>query len=77
MYPHRFLGAVGHHSGGFGVERLDVSSTGEIVASISHDQRVKFWNIQYLEVIDNPFKILFEIDCITPPLTNALLKMIR
>ena len=50
LYPHRFVGTVGHHRGGFGVERLDVNGTGETVASVSHDHRVKFWNIQYLEV---------------------------
>ncbi len=50
LYPHRFVGAVGHHEGRFPVEKLDVSSTGELVASISHDQMVKFWNISYLEV---------------------------
>jgi len=52
LYPHRFVGAVGHHELGFGVERVDVSATGELVASISHDQKVKFWNISFLEEID-------------------------
>eukprot|EP00095_Tigriopus_kingsejongensis_P004957 maker-scaffold96_size378025-snap-gene-0.18 protein:Tk04957 transcript:maker-scaffold96_size378025-snap-gene-0.18-mRNA-1 annotation:"wd repeat-containing protein 55" len=52
LYPHRFLGAVGHHEGNFPIERLDVSANGEFVASVSHDQRVKFWNIAYLESID-------------------------
>ncbi|XP_059080515.1 WD repeat-containing protein 55 homolog [Tigriopus californicus] len=52
LYPHRFLGAVGHHEGNFPIERLDVSSTGEFVASVSHDQKVKFWSIAYLENID-------------------------
>lgn len=52
LYPHRFLGAVGHHEGNFPIERLDVSATGEFVASVSHDQKVKFWNIAYLENID-------------------------
>ncbi len=50
LYPHRFLGAIGHHEKGFGVERLDVSGSGGLVASVSHDQRIKFWNIEYLEV---------------------------
>ena len=35
----RFLGVVGHHEDAFPVERLDVNSTGELVASTSHDNR--------------------------------------
>ena len=50
MYPHRFVGTVGHHENSFPIEKMDVSSTGEILASISHDNCVKFWNISYLEV---------------------------
>ena len=49
LYPHRFLGTVGHHDGGYPVERLDVSASGELVASMSHDSKIKFWNISYLE----------------------------
>jgi WD40 repeat protein len=41
---------VGHHEGRFPIERLDISASGEIIASISHDQRIKFWSIKYLEV---------------------------
>jgi len=52
LYPHRFLGVVGHHEDAFPVERLDVNSTGELVASTSHDNRVKFWNVAYLEEMD-------------------------
>jgi len=48
LYPHRFLGTVGHHSGD-PIERLDVSAGGELVASVSHDSKIKFWNISYLE----------------------------
>ena len=48
LYPHRFLGTVGHHSGD-SIERLDVSAAGDIVASVSHDAKIKFWNISYLE----------------------------
>ena len=39
LYPHRFLGVVGHHEQEFPVERLDVNTSGEIIASISHDNR--------------------------------------
>lgn len=52
LYPHRFLGVIGHHEDEFPIERLDVNTTGEIVASISHDNRVKFWNVTYLEEMD-------------------------
>jgi len=52
LYPHRFLGVIGHHEDEFPVEKLDVNTTGELVASISHDQRVKFWNVSYLEEMD-------------------------
>lgn len=52
LYPHRFIGQVGHHEGEMPVEKMDVSEAGDIVASIGHDQRVKFWNIAYLEKID-------------------------
>ncbi len=32
------------------MEKLDTSGTGELVASISHDHKIKFWNIAFLEV---------------------------
>jgi len=52
LNPHRFLGVIGHHEDEFPIERLDVNTTGEIVASVSHDNRVKFWNVTYLEEMD-------------------------
>jgi len=52
LYPHRFLGVVGQHESDLPVEILDVNTTGEVVASASHDNRVKFWNVQYLEEMD-------------------------
>jgi len=52
LYPHRFLGVVGHHEQELPIEKMDVSSSGEIIASISHDNRVKFWNVTYLEEMD-------------------------
>jgi len=52
LYPHRFCGVVGQHEGDFPVERLDVNTSGEIVASASHDNKIKFWNVQYLEEMD-------------------------
>ena len=35
----RFLGVIGLHEDEFPIERLDVNTSGEIVASISHDNR--------------------------------------
>lgn len=52
LFPHRFLGVVGHHEDNFPIEKLDVNTTGELVGSISHDNRVKFWNVAYLEEMD-------------------------
>ena len=52
LYPHRFLGVVGHHEKEMPIERMDVSSSGEIIASTSHDNKVKFWNVKYLEEMD-------------------------
>jgi len=52
LFPHRFLGVVGHHEDEFPVEKMDVNTTGEVVASASHDNRVKFWNVGYLEEMD-------------------------
>ena len=50
LYPHRFVGTVGHHDKSYPIEKLDVSYNGELIASISHDDCVKFWSIKYLEV---------------------------
>jgi len=47
LFPHRFLGVVGSHR--FAVERLDISTCGQYLASSSHDGRVRFWNIGYFE----------------------------
>ena len=58
LYPHRFIGTIGHHHGDggravdFPIEKLDVSGSGNVIASTSHDQRIKFWNISYLEQMD-------------------------
>ena len=47
-----FLGTVGHHEKNYPVEKLDVSYDGSLIASISHDNCVKFWSIKYLEEMD-------------------------
>ncbi|XP_072936508.1 WD repeat-containing protein 55 homolog [Epargyreus clarus] len=50
MFPQRQLGVVGQHS--MPVERLDISHDGTYIASCSHNNDVKFWNITYFESID-------------------------
>ena len=44
-----FLSLLNCHHSGDSIERLDVSAGGELVASVSHDSKIKFWNISYLE----------------------------
>ncbi|CAH1644965.1 unnamed protein product [Spodoptera littoralis] len=51
MFPQRQLGVVGQHR--LPVERLDISHDGQYIASCSHDNDVKFWNISYFESIDS------------------------
>ncbi|KAF4529860.1 hypothetical protein B566_EDAN017681 [Ephemera danica] len=47
LFPHRHIGIVGQHS--FPVEQMDMSYDGELLASCSHDNTIKFWNIKYME----------------------------
>ncbi|RVE47761.1 hypothetical protein evm_007516 [Chilo suppressalis] len=51
MFPQRQLGIVGQHR--MPVEVLDISYDGQYIASCSHDNDVKFWNISYFESIEN------------------------
>lgn len=44
------LGVVGQHS--MAVETMDISNTAEFVASSSHDNDIRFWNIKYFEEFD-------------------------
>jgi len=46
ILPNRLLGVVGEHEE-FPIERLDVSRDNNLLASCSHDNTVKFWNISY------------------------------
>lgn len=50
MFPHRHLGVVGQHD--FSIEALDVNCDGTLIASSSHDNDVKFWNVQYFETLN-------------------------
>lgn len=47
LFPHRHLGIVGQHS--FSVENVDISNNGKFIASSSHNNDIKFWNIEYFE----------------------------
>ncbi|XP_053602445.1 WD repeat-containing protein 55 homolog [Plodia interpunctella] len=51
MFPQRQLGIVGQHQ--LPVECLDISHDGQFIASCSHDNDVKFWNISYFESLDS------------------------
>ncbi|KAG4072234.1 hypothetical protein HA402_005956 [Bradysia odoriphaga] len=50
MVPGRNLGIVGRHS--LDVKAMDISSNGELIASSSHYNDIKFWNINYFEDFD-------------------------
>lgn len=51
LVPGRVLGVVGQHS--LAVETIDINSTGELIASSSHDNDIRFWNIKYFEEFDD------------------------
>lgn len=51
VFPYRHLGVVGQHS--MSVEATDVSNDGTLIASTSHDNDVKFWNVEYCETLSN------------------------
>uniref|UniRef100_A0A6P7H0G3 WD repeat-containing protein 55 homolog n=1 Tax=Diabrotica virgifera virgifera TaxID=50390 RepID=A0A6P7H0G3_DIAVI len=47
LFPHRHLGIVGQHD--LSIENVDICNTGQFIASSSHNNDIKFWNIQYFE----------------------------
>lgn len=47
MVPGRVLGVVGQH--GLAIESLDINHSGDLIASSSHDNDIRFWNIKYFE----------------------------
>lgn len=51
VVPGRVLGIVGQHS--LGVEAMDINYSGELIASSSHDNDIKFWNIKFFEDFDD------------------------
>lgn len=50
LVPGRILGIVGQHS--LAVETMDICNNGEFIASSSHDNDIRFWNIKYFEDFD-------------------------
>jgi len=46
---------VGQHS--FFIEALDISNDGTLVASTSHDNDVRFWNVKYFETLNVTEKV--------------------
>ena len=44
------MGIVGKHDG-FPIQNLCLSSDGNVCASISHDENVKFWNVENIKEI--------------------------
>ncbi|KAF2898961.1 hypothetical protein ILUMI_07222 [Ignelater luminosus] len=47
LFPHRHLGIAGQHD--LSVEKVDICNTGKFIASCSHNNDIKFWNIEYFE----------------------------
>lgn len=47
LFPNRHLGIVGQHD--MSIESLDICNNGNFIASCSHSNDIKFWNIQYFE----------------------------
>ncbi|XP_017845490.1 WD repeat-containing protein 55 homolog isoform X2 [Drosophila busckii] len=45
--PYRNLGVVGQHN--MPIESMDISNNGELLASSSHNNDVRFWNVKYFE----------------------------
>lgn len=58
VLPNKCLGVLGSH-GHFPVESLSVSRDGRLVASCSHDQRVKFWDVSSVENLRPPREDFF------------------
>ena len=61
----RFLGVVGHHEDSFPVEKLDVNNSGELVASISHDNRSAGVDPVVWKLIKGLFDFFVKIICVT------------
>lgn len=42
------MGVAGEH-GEFPIEQMSLSSDGNILASCSHDQKIKFWDVRHFK----------------------------
>lgn len=51
LFPHRHLGIVGQHN--LSIESIDICNTGEFIASSSHNNDIRFWNIKYFQDFEN------------------------
>ena len=50
ILPNRFVGTIGEHDD-FPVERMRLSRDGDMLASCSHDQTIKFWDVRHLKTL--------------------------
>lgn len=48
ILPNRFVGTIGEHDD-FPVERMRLSRDGNTLASCSHDQSIKFWDVSHVK----------------------------
>lgn len=48
ILPNRFVGVVGEH-GEFPIEQIRLSPDKNILASCSHDQKIKFWDVKHFK----------------------------
>ncbi|XP_014612590.1 PREDICTED: WD repeat-containing protein 55 homolog [Polistes canadensis] len=55
LFPHHNLGVVGQHN--FPIEALDINRDGTLIASSSHNNDIKFWNVEYLETLNTSERI--------------------
>ena len=51
MFPHKVLGVVGYHDD-FPVERMSWSHDRDFIATCSHDNLVRFWDLRFLKDLD-------------------------
>ncbi len=49
ILPNRFLGILGSHSSDFPIQKLCLSNDRNVCASISHDECVRFWNVENIK----------------------------
>ena len=62
ILPNKLIGIVGEHDEEFPVERICRSYDNSLIASISHDSVVKFWDISYLQEDDEDLSTAMALD---------------